>query len=167
MARARARMAGAELVIAVFDGARPLTADDRALAVEAAARPSVAMINKTDEPLAIDIGYIHNLFQHIVYAAALRGEGADKLEAAILSLTGVGDLDTADRPAMATERQRDSAARCLDAVRDAAAALADSLTLDAVGVGIDGALAALMELTGERVTEAVVDEVFARFCVGK
>ena len=39
--------------------------------------------------------------------------------------------------------------------------------MDAVTVRVEDALAAILELTGERVTEAVVDEVFARFCVGK
>ena len=33
--------------------------------------------------------------------------------------------------------------------------------------GVDGAIGAILELTGERTTEAVVDEVFSRFCVGK
>lgn len=41
------------------------------------------------------------------------------------------------------------------------------MTLDAVSVALDDAAAALLELTGERVTDAVLDEVFARFCVGK
>ena len=39
--------------------------------------------------------------------------------------------------------------------------------LDAVNVSMDDAIANLLSLTGERVTDAVVDEVFSRFCVGK
>lgn len=41
------------------------------------------------------------------------------------------------------------------------------MTLDAVTVSLEGALSALFELTGERVSDAVVDSVFERFCVGK
>ena len=41
------------------------------------------------------------------------------------------------------------------------------MTLDAVNISIDDAIDALLELTGEKVSDAVVDEVFARFCVGK
>ena len=41
------------------------------------------------------------------------------------------------------------------------------MTLDAVTVSLEGAVASLLELTGEKVTDAVVDEVFSRFCVGK
>lgn len=41
------------------------------------------------------------------------------------------------------------------------------MTLDAVNVSIDDAIDALLALTGEKVSDAVVDEVFSRFCVGK
>ena len=41
------------------------------------------------------------------------------------------------------------------------------MTLDAITVSIEGAIEALAELTGENVSEAVVDGVFHRFCVGK
>lgn len=41
------------------------------------------------------------------------------------------------------------------------------MALDAAAVSVDGAIAAILELTGERTTDAVVDQVFARFCVGK
>ena len=57
--------------------------------------------------------------------------------------------------------------RALDAVTEAGDALLLGMTLDAVTVSLEGALSALMELTGERVSDAVVDSVFERFCVGK
>ena len=41
------------------------------------------------------------------------------------------------------------------------------MTWDAVTVSLEGAVAALNELTGERVSDAVVDRVFEKFCVGK
>ena len=57
--------------------------------------------------------------------------------------------------------------RALEAVTEAEDALLLGMTLDAVTVSLEGALSALMELTGERVSDAVVDSVFERFCVGK
>ena len=41
------------------------------------------------------------------------------------------------------------------------------MTWDAVTVSLEGAIASLNELTGERVSDAVVDKVFSKFCVGK
>ena len=56
------------------------------------------------------------------------------------------------------QRQLSAATRARDAVAGA---------LDAVSVCVDDALDALCELTGENASEAVINEVFERFCVGK
>ena len=66
-----------------------------------------------------------------------------------------------------TERQRDDAKQALSCVEEAISAMEMGMTLDAVTVSVEGAVSALLELTGERATEAVVDSVFAQFCVGK
>ena len=65
------------------------------------------------------------------------------------------------------ERQRQCAVNALSFVREALGALNAGLTLDAVNISIDSALGELMSLTGKRVTEETVNEVFAKFCVGK
>ncbi len=166
VARARARMKQAALVLAVFDGSRPLTDADRAFADEAALPHAIAVINKADLPLKINKEYICDKFQHCVVVSAADGTGLTELADAIAAVTGVEQLDTGE-PVLATERQRDCARRCRDAVAEALDALTGGMTLDAVTVSLDDAVAAILELTGERVTETVVDEVFARFCVGK
>lgn len=81
-------------------------------------------------------------------------------------ITGVQALDEAE-PLLATERQRDCTRRCLQNVREALDALDAGMTLDAVSVCVEAAVSAVLEMTGERVTETVVDDIFARFCVGK
>jgi tRNA modification GTPase len=164
--RARERMERAELVLAVFDGAEQLNDDDMALAKAAAGQPSIAVINKADIGININEEYIRNLFKHTVIISAQKGEGLEQLEQAVREVTGVAALNESE-PLLATERQRDCAKRCLECVNEAIEALDMGYTLDAVGVSIDGAIGALLELTGERATEAVVDKVFERFCVGK
>lgn len=72
-----------------------------------------------------------------------------------------------DDTVLINERQRDCVRRALDAVCAARDALYCGMTLDAVGVCVDDAIAALLELTGKRVTNEVCDEIFKRFCVGK
>lgn len=164
--RARSRLASAALLLVVFDGSRPLSEDDLSLMDEAAGSAAIALVNKADQPLEADVEQIRARFPHTVVLSARTGDGLRELEAAVAAVTGVERLDAAE-PLLATERQRDCARRCLDCILEAAAALDGGLTLDAVSVSVDGAIAAILELTGERATEAVVDEVFARFCVGK
>ena len=98
--------------------------------------------------------------------SAKNGEGLDEIQAAVEELFEVGAYD-ADSDIFANERQK----QCVDTacvyLKNALESLGSGLTLDAVTVMIDYAADALMELTGEKTTEAVVDNVFAKFCVGK
>ena len=129
-------------------------------------RPAIAIINKADKPLVIDTAWLAQQCPHVVTLSAKEEQGADALTAAVATVTGVERLDAAE-PVLSTERQRQCAADCLTCLKEAQEALALGFTPDAVSVSIDGAINALLELTGERATEAVVEQVFARFCVGK
>ena len=60
-----------------------------------------------------------------------------------------------------------TASAALACIEEAENALRLGMTWDAVTVSLEGAVAALNELTGERVSDAVVDRVFEKFCVGK
>ena len=163
---ARRRMEQAALVLAVFDGSAPLTEADIALMEQLKNRTAIAVVNKADKPLAVDTAGLQDAFRWVVTLSAKEGEGITALTAAVEQATGVDRLDAA-QPVLTTERQRQCTATALTCLEEAAAALDVGLTLDAVSVSMDGALNAILDLTGERATESVVDQVFANFCVGK
>lgn len=164
--RARQRMQSASLILAVFDGSRKLNTEDLQFAEQASQLGAIAVINKADRPLKINKEYIKEKFQHSVVISAAAKRGMQELTDLIAHITGVEQLQP-DQPLLATERQRNCARYSLIAIREAQTALQQGLTLDAVAVSLDDALSAILELTGERVTEKVVDEIFSRFCVGK
>ena len=163
---AKQRMAQASLILAVFDGSAPLSEEDTALAERLIGRAAIAIVNKADKPLLTDVAWLKTQFTWVVTLSAKAGEGIAALTQAVEEATGVGRLDAA-QPVLTTERQRLCAATALTCLNEAKTALDSGLTLDAVSVSIDGALNAILDLTGERATEAVVDQVFANFCVGK
>lgn len=163
---ARNRINTASLVLAVFDGSRPLDSDDLSLIAALKGKKAVAIINKSDLASKIDIDKITAAVQHTVSLSAKLGNGADKVGAAVADVTGADSIDPS-AAMLTTERQRDCALRALSAVSDGLCAVNGGLTLDAVGVMLDEAIAALSELSGERVSESIVDEVFSSFCVGK
>ena len=166
VARARAKMEQAALVLAVFDGSEALTEEDKALASRLDGKAAIAIINKADKPTAIDTDWVAAHFRYAVTLSAKEESGVEALTAAVAAVTGVERLDAA-QPMLSTERQRQCAADCLTCLQEAQDAIAIGLTPDAVSVSVDGAINAILDLTGERATEAVVEQVFARFCVGK
>ena len=82
------------------------------------------------------------------------------------ALLGTDELDTASAM-LTTERQRASVVKAVACIDEALSAFKTGMTLDAVNVSVDCAVEALLELTGQKASEAIVDEVFSRFCVGK
>ena len=164
--RAKEKSKRAGLVFAVFDGARPLDDADREILALCKGKHVIAVLNKSDLPQKADKAAITAVVPVCVEVCALTGDGLGALEEAAEKLLCVHGLD-ANAALLTTERQRQDAAAALAAVKDALQALRAGLTLDAVNVSMDDAIANLLSLTGERVTDAVVDEVFSRFCVGK
>lgn len=164
--RAKERLRRAGLILAVFDSSRPLSEDDRLLIDSLSDAPALALINKTDLPTLLDIDYIRERIPHLVLLSALKGDGTEELERQVSDIIGTSHLD-ASQGILANERQRSAAENALHSIAEAKDALTLGITLDAVTVIIEEAIDSLLELTGERVTEAVVDQVFAHFCVGK
>lgn len=166
VARTRERLKRAGLVLAVFDTSAPLSEEDRSLLQELRGSRAVAVLNKTDLPGRIEEEEIRAAVSQVVELSAATGQGYDALTKAVETALGTGEIDPA-AGMLATERQKACALRAREGVGQAAEAIRAGMTLDAVSVALDDAAAALLELTGERVTDAVLDEVFARFCVGK
>ena len=156
----------AGLVLAVFDGSEPLTREDLALARKCAGRPAIALINKEDKPTRFDAEVIAPYFA-MVLPVCCQEEGARKLVAsAVARLLGTNQIDP-HAASLSGQRQLAAATRAREAVAGALEAAAGGFGLDAVSVCVDDALDALCDLTGENASEAVINEVFERFCVGK
>ncbi len=164
--RAFGRVQTAQLVLAVFDGSAEFDGSDRELTEALRGIPCVAVVNKSDLPIKIDLEYIRNEYKHVVIMSAEKGTGIDELSREITKVLSVQKTDPSEG-VLFTERQRDAAKRALTCVKEALGALESGMTLDAVTVSVEAAVSVLLELTGERATEAVVNSVFRHFCVGK
>ena len=116
--------------------------------------------------IRIDLDYIKRDFPHHLVLSAKEARSVEALNREIGSLMNLTNLDT-NQPILANERQRACAAAALNQIEAALDALSFGMTLDAVNLLIEDAIDSLLQLTGESVSEVVVDEVFSRFCVGK
>ncbi|HTW84782.1 MAG TPA: tRNA uridine-5-carboxymethylaminomethyl(34) synthesis GTPase MnmE [Candidatus Sulfotelmatobacter sp.] len=164
--RTERALAGAALALVVVDGSRPLDADSRAVLTSTRERPRVVLFNKSDlgdagfrerDPAETDA--LHGSVQDPAGLAAVR--------AAIAAAGWRGELLDLSRPHLASARQADAVARAAEALALAAATVAAGEPLDLAAPDVAAAVAALAELTGAAATEALLDGIFARFCIGK
>ncbi len=164
--RAKQRLEQCGLLLAVFDNSRPLEDFDFHLLKTAKDVPTIAIINKTDLPNQLDVSKISDCVSKIIFISAATGEGKDELIRAIAELAGTDRLNPSEG-ILANERQRANVAAALQAVNEATEAVTMGLTYDAVTVTLEDAIGALLEMTGERTSDEIIDRVFHNFCVGK
>ena len=164
--RAKQQLERAGLVFAVFDLSRPLSNEDEEIFELCRERRVIAVFNKNDLPVKADVEKLSSLFPLNVSLCAISGDGLSLLEEKAEELLCTRELD-ASEGILSTERQRKNAAQALQSVEEALFALESGVTLDAVNVCVDDAIGSLLELTGEKASDAVLDEVFSSFCVGK
>ena len=164
--RSWAKLAEAGLVLAVFDGSSPLAKEDLDLAKRCAGCRAIALVNKEDLPVQFDTEAIAPYFAMVV-PVCCKEEGAKQVIAeAVARLLGTARIDP-HAASLSGQRQLSAALRARDGVQGALDAVDTGFGLDAVSVCVDDALEALYELTGENASEAVIDQVFETFCVGK
>ena len=163
----RDRLESAMLILAVFDSSQALDEQDRSLLahISKLGKKTLIILNKTDLETAADKAQLQ-AFGQVIEISAKNGEGLDEIQSAVEQLFKAGEFD-ADSDIFANERQKQCAETAHTHLQSALESLETGQTLDAVTVMIDYAAQSLMELTGERATEAVVNNVFSKFCVGK
>ena len=164
--RAKKRLETAALVLAVFDGSRQLCGDDLALIEACKNKNCIAVINKDDLQTKIDEQQVTESFDKTVKISAASGQGAEKLCEAICEALSEYKLD-GDALLIINERQYDCAQRAKKEISQALCGAHEGQPPDMLGILLEEALKALCELSGESATQAVVDEIFSKFCVGK
>lgn len=160
------RLESADIILAVFDGSRKISAEDERLLKLLSGRNVVAIVNKTDLPQKLDCSVIEAALGAPVKLSAKQDNAAALLERSVSERLDLDRLDP-DAGFIANERQRDCIIRASEAVDGAVSAAELGVTPDAVGVMLEQALDAVYELSGKRAGDEVIDEVFRRFCVGK
>lgn len=162
--RAKKALAEADVRALVLDNASPLTEEDKAALFGLA--PQMIVLSKGDLVQRLTAADVREAFGDVpmVTVCATRGEGMEALRDA---LTAFVPADGAESSALSQARHVEAAGRARAALCDAVTAIEDGMPLDVAAVDLSAALDALGEITGETMSERVIDEVFAKFCVGK
>ena len=163
---AKSRLENCGLVLAVFDDSKPLDENDLSLLEKLDAENTIAIINKTDLESKLDSSPIENKLNDVIRISAKNGDGYTELEKAVARLAGTENFNPSEG-ILANERQRTAVINAKQSLQNALDALNMGLTFDAAEVDLENAIESVCELTGERVSEVVVGNVFHNFCVGK
>ena len=155
----------AQLVLFLLDSSAPVEISEE-LVEKLKDKTVIAVLNKSDLNNDVNTDEIKKLTDYIVSISAKEKTGIDELEALLKQLYFDNEISP-QNGWIANERQRDCLASAMNCVQNAVEETEKGEFLDIVTVILDEALDFLLKLTGEKVTDSVVDEVFSKFCVGK
>jgi tRNA modification GTPase len=174
--RSLSSIKSADLVLLVIDAQIGWTDSDQEIYefIKSSHRPIILVINKIDlidslqfrSSLPLDLKEKLKDRQIVQTAAAL-SLGIDQLELAILNSVHQDSIGSANMEIAINQRQKAALLTTIQALERVLGAIASQLPLDFWTIDLRDAIRALGEITGEEITESVLDTIFSKFCIGK
>lgn len=166
--RSRLAAQNADLILLTIDAAEGWTGAEQDIYAQIQPRPFLLVINKIDlNPNPVIPDQWQTPPRQIVTTAAAQGEGIDRLEAALLATVQGQNFTAANLDIAINQRQSAALTAAKTALLQVQVTMTENLPLDFWTIDLRTAIHALGEITGEEVTESVLDRIFSRFCIGK
>ena len=167
--RSKAAFNEADFIIFIMDGSSAISDEDREIASYLDGRNSVVLINKNDLERGFTNDDVRELVNDpvIIETSLINNEGIEEIENHIEELVYGGELSQHDSTMVNNVRHIELLKQSRDSLRDAMEMTLAREALDFIEVDVRNAYDLLGEITGETVSDDMINEVFARFCLGK
>lgn len=167
--RAKEVVEDADLIIGIFDASRELTDDDKEIIELIKERKSIVLLNKTDLPNVYNSDDLAKILRNkkIINTAIAKGEGIEELEKTIVDMFYSGDVEVKDEVMVTKLRHKDQLLKAKKNIVDAINGIELNVPLDCIEVDVKNCWTNLGEISGDTVSEDIIDKVFSEFCIGK
>lgn len=158
----------AELVIAIFDGSQALENEDYEILNLIGNKNAILLVNKMD---IVDGSLVINELQKynkdIIKISAKTGNGVENLYDRIYEMYKINDIELDDGEILTNIRHKgqiDEAIKSINAVKDT---IDNHMPVDIIEIYLKQVLADLGKITGDDISEDIINEIFSKFCLGK
>lgn len=162
--RSRRAIQQADFVLFLIDASEPLTPSDKELTDLLGGKEVLVVANKCDLQRRAELSGLPWAY---VSTSALTGEGIPELETGMVDAVLGGRVVTSDALLVTNPRHKEALQRAEAHLEQARGSACGGLPEDFATIDLTAALSALGEITGETVTEELLETIFSRFCIGK
>ena len=159
----------AELIIALFDDSRAFDEQDQKILNLIEGKKTIILINKIDlgKNLIKENEKIQKLKNNIIEFSTINETGLDKLYNKIEELFKLNELDCENTEIITNNRHKQQILYALEGVAKGRESLETHMPVDITAICLKDVLERLAEITGENVSEDIINEIFKKFCLGK
>lgn len=166
--RTQKAIQASDLVIFVLDGSSPVTGEDRSLANQVRLKKTIVAVNKCDQTRRIDLAGLKGLIpETIIEVSALESRNISQLEELIYRSVFDSCFNFDEGVVISNARHIEALKRSRHHLEVSLETLEKGLSLEFVSLDVKKALDAIGELTGEVLSDDVLDAIFSKFCIGK
>ncbi len=158
-----------DVIIFILNAAEELTHEDFMIMELLKNKKAIILFNKTDLPVKCDIEEVRKKLvnKKIIYTSIKEGQGLKELEKTISDMVYTGQIRQDNNLFITNVRHKNLLEKSKNYIIDAVSMLKRKEALDFIEIDLRNAWESLGEIIGESITEDIIDEVFARFCLGK
>jgi tRNA modification GTPase len=169
--RTKTQASRADIVLLVVDISKTITEDSLHLIYESVnwiKGQIVLVANKIDKGIdQATLKKLSRLNKKLVRISAITGDGLEELEKAIVNQVSYGFESYSDDLIITSNRQKEVIEKTINHLQNARQALKNNSGFEFVAIDIRQALNDLGEITGETVTDDILNNIFSNFCIGK
>lgn len=169
IAKSRETANTADLIIAIFDVSKEIDEEDLEVIDFIKNKKAIIILNKMDLKAKIDENNenLKKLRGNIIKMSALKNIGIDKLYEKITEMFNLNEINLDNENVITNVRQKNLITKAIENVKKAKETIEQKMPIDIVAIFIKDILEDLGKITGEVVTEDIIEEIFANFCLGK
>ena len=158
----------ADLCIVIIDSSKQLNNEDKEILKMVEPKKTIIILNKIDlKPIVDkDTDLISN-FKNVVKISALKKEGIEDIYQKISQMFNFNEIDLDNEIVITNERHKNIIKKAIENINKAEESIDKNMPVDIVAISIKEVLANLGEITGDVASEEIINEIFARFCLGK
>ncbi len=159
----------ADLIIAIFDSSKKLSNEDKEILKLIKNKKAIVILNKIDLKREIqkDDENFKDLTDSIIEISALNNIGIDKIYSEITRLFDLNEINLDNDLVITNLRHKNLIGKGIQDIKNTRECIRNNMPIDIVAVYIKEILEDLGNITGEFVTEDIINEIFSKFCLGK
>ena len=159
----------ADLVIAIFDSSNELTKEDIEILNIIKNKKSIVLLNKADLNSVLNENdeRFKKITENVLKISALNGEGLEKLYALISKMFSLEEINVDNDVIITNLRHKNLISKAIENVKKAKKTVEENMPIDIIAIFIKDILEDLGNITGEIVTDDIINEIFSKFCLGK
>ena len=158
----------ADLCIVIIDSSKQLNNEDKEILKMVEPKKTIIILNKIDLECFVDkdTDLISN-FKNVVKISALKKEGIEDIYEKISQMFNFNEINLDNEIVITNERHKNIIKKAIGNINNAEESIYKNMPVDIVAIAIKEVLANLGEITGDVASEEIINEIFARFCLGK